>query len=187
LVELHGGIVKAFSEGQGQGATFVVSLPLMASRRDDVEPILTPAPSAAAAGANPDLRGFHVLVVDDEADARNLIQHILKKCNATITTAASAAEGLDAVKRHRPDMILSDIGMPGEDGYEFLAKLRQLSDAEGGDTPAVALTAFARSDDRRRALTAGFQMHLPKPVEPAELLAVVTNLHAASRRAKARA
>jgi CheY-like chemotaxis protein len=95
--------------------------------------------------------------------------------------------GLEAVKRHRPDMILSDVGMPGEDGYEFLAKLRRLSDAEGGDTPAVALTAFARSDDRRRALMAGFQMHLPKPVEPAELLAVTSNLHAASRRAKARA
>ena len=125
-------------------------------------------------------------MIDDEADARMLIQHILTKCNATVTTAASAAEGLEAVKQHRPDMILSDIGMPGEDGYEFLAKLRQLPDAEGGDTPAVALTAFARSEDRRRALMAGFQMHLPKPVEPAELLAVASNLFAASRRAKSR-
>ena len=134
----------------------------------------------------PDLRGFHVLVVDDEADARILIQRILAKCNATVTTAASAAEGLEAVKKHRPDMVLSDIGMPGEDGYEFLAKLRQLSDADGGDTPAVALTAFARSEDRRRALMAGFQMHLPKPVEPAELLAVASNLFAASRRGKSK-
>ena len=125
-------------------------------------------------------------MVDDEADARSLIQHILKKCNATVTTAANAAEGIAAVKQHHPDMILSDIGMPVEDGYEFLAKLRQLSDAEGGDTPAVALTAFARSEDRRRALMAGFQMHLPKPVEAAELLAVASNLSVASRRAKGR-
>jgi CheY-like chemotaxis protein len=135
----------------------------------------------------PDLRGFHVLVIDDESDARTLIQRILTRCNATVTTAASAAEGLDAVKRVRPDMIISDIGMPSEDGYEFLARLRQLSDAEGGDTPAVALTAFARAEDRRRALMAGFQMHLPKPVEPAELIAVAANLCAATRRANARA
>ena len=186
LVELHGGNVKAFSGGPGQGATFVVSLPLMAVHREDQEPILTPGPSTAAIGANPDLTGFHVLVIDDESDARMLIQHILAKCNATITMAASAAEGIEAVKQHRPDMVLSDIGMPTEDGYEFLAKLRQLSEAEGGDTPAVALTAFARSEDRRRALMAGFQMHLPKPVEAAELLAVASNLYSASRRARSR-
>jgi PAS domain S-box-containing protein len=186
LVELHGGTVKASSEGEAQGAKFVVSLPLTAVYRDDIEPTLTPAPATAASGSNPDLHGFHVLVVDDEADARGLIQHILKKCNATVTTAASAAEGIAAVKQHHPDMILSDIGMPVEDGYEFLAKLRQLSDAEGGDTPAVALTAFARSEDRRRALMAGFQMHLPKPIEAAELLAVASNICTASRRARAR-
>lgn len=186
LVELHGGSVTAHSEGLGQGATFVVSLPLTAVHHEEVEPPLTPAPSTAPIAARPDLRGFRVLVVDDEADARTLIQHILLKCDATVTTAANAAEGLEAVKQLRPDMILSDVGMPVEDGYDFLAKLRQLSDAEGGDTPAVALTAFARSEDRRRALMAGFQMHLPKPVEAAELLAVAANLCSASRRAKAR-
>jgi PAS domain S-box-containing protein len=186
LVELHGGNVKASSEGEGQGSTFVVSLPLTAVFHDDIEPILTPAPATAASGSLPDLSDFHVLVIDDEADARDLIQHILKKCNATVTMAASAVEGIAAVKQHRPDMILSDIGMPVEDGYEFLAKLRQLSDAEGGDTPAVALTAFARSEDRRRALMAGFQMHLPKPIEAAELMAVASNVCVASRRAKAR-
>jgi signal transduction histidine kinase/ActR/RegA family two-component response regulator len=186
LIELHGGNVKASSEGEGQGSTFVVSLPLTAVYRDEIEPILTPAPATAVLGSSPDLSDFHVLVVDDEADARNLIQHILTKCNARVTTAATATEGIAAVKQHHPDMILSDIGMPVEDGYDFLAKLRQLSRAEGGDTPAVALTAFARSEDRRRALMAGFQMHLPKPVEAAELLAVVSNVCASSRRAKAR-
>ncbi len=188
LVELHGGIVQAFSEGLGRGATFIVSLPLAAVRWDAQEPLLTPAPAPAAGGASPDLRGFHVLVIDDEADARMVIQYILEKCNATVTTAASAGEGLEAVKQHRPDMILSDIGMPIEDGYEFLMQLRQLSEQEGGDTPAVALTAFARAEDRHRALMAGFQMHLPKPVEAGELLAIASNLHnTAKRRARSRA
>lgn len=187
LVEMHGGNVKASSPGPGQGSTFVVSLPLTAIHRDESQPTLTPAPSAGVPKPDADLQGFHVLVIDDEADARHLIRHILTKCHATVTTAASAAEGLAAVRQLRPDMILSDIGMPVEDGYEFLAKLRQLSQAEGGDTPAVALTAFARSEDRRRALMAGFQMHLPKPVEAAELLAVASNLCAASRRARSRA
>ncbi len=187
LVELHGGTVKASSPGVNQGATFTVSLPLTVLHPQQPEAPLTPAPSSTSGSiACPDLDGFHVLVVDDEADARTLIRHMLTKCGATVTTAASAAEGLEAVRKHHPDMVLSDIGMPGEDGYEFLLKLRQLSDAEGGDTPAVALTAFARSEDRRRALLAGFQMHLPKPVEPAELLAVAANIFAASRRGRSR-
>jgi PAS domain S-box-containing protein len=187
LVELHGGTVKASSLGVNQGATFTVSLPLtvLHPERDDAP--LTPAPSSSSGSiACPDLDGFRVLVVDDEPDARTLIRHILTRCGAAVTTAASASEGLEAVRKLHPDMVLSDIGMPGEDGYEFLLKLRQLSDAEGGDTPAVALTAFARSEDRRRALMAGFQMHLPKPVEPAELLAVAANIFAASRRGKSR-
>ncbi len=184
LVELHGGTVKAASPGLGQGATFTVSLPLTAIHADRTEAALTPAPSAAEPIVFPDLSGFHVLVVDDEPDARTLIQRILERAHVTITTAASAAEGIEAVRRHQPDMVLSDIGMPHEDGYEFLIKLRQLPDAQGGDTPAVALTAFARSEDRRRALLAGFQMHLPKPVEPAELLAVVANIYNSSRRGK---
>jgi PAS domain S-box-containing protein len=186
LVEMHGGNVKAYSEGVGQGTTIIVSLPLTVVQRPAHEPLLTPAPTSEAAKRKNDLSGFRVLVIDDEADARSLLQHVLTKCNATVTTAASAAEGLAAAKAQRPDMILSDIGMPLEDGYEFLAKLRRLSDAEGGDTPAVALTAFARPEDRRRALLAGFQMHLPKPVDAAELIAVATNICEASRRAKAR-
>ena len=186
LVELHGGTVQASSLGLDQGATFVVSLPLTVVQADRANVVLTPAPAAPGPVAFPDLRGFHVLVVDDEADARVLIQRILTKCNVKVTMAGSAAEGLDAVRRYRPDMILSDVGMPSEDGYIFLDRLRQLPDTEGGDTPAVALTAFARAEDRRRALMAGFQMHLPKPVEAAELLAVVSNLSAASRRGKSK-
>ncbi len=186
LLELHGGTVKASSRGSDQGAQFVVSLPLAAVHVTEPEAIVTHAPSMFAAGAIPDLSGFHVLVVDDEPDARALIQRILTTCKAIVTTAASATQGIEAVKQRRPDMVLSDIGMPGEDGYTFLTKLRQLSEVEGGDTPAVALTAFARSEDRRRALMAGFQMHLPKPVEAAELLAVVSSLYTTSRRAKSR-
>jgi PAS domain S-box-containing protein len=184
LVELHGGTVRASSPGPEQGATFVVSLPLAAIHADPFQTALTPAPAPAGPFSCPDLRGFHVLILDDESDARILLERILTKCDATVITAASVAEAIEAVQKHRPDMILSDIGMPGEDGYEFLAKLRGLSDAQGGDTPAVALTAFARSEDRRRALMAGFQMHLPKPVEPAELLAVASSLFAAARRSK---
>jgi PAS domain S-box-containing protein len=186
LVELHGGSVSASSAGVGQGSTFVVSLPLSAARTLSLDPGLVHANATGATGAWPDLTNFRILVIDDEADARALIQHILTRCNATVTTAANAAQGLEAIKQQRPDMILSDIGIPGEDGYEFLTKLRQLFDTEGGDIPAVALTAFARSEDRRRALMAGFQMHLPKPVEPAELLAVASNLCTASRRTKSR-
>lgn len=183
LVELHGGTVSASSPGPDQGSTFVVTLP-MSVIQGESESILAAVPPTSSPLTLPDLKGFRVLIVDDEPDARALIERILAKCNATVTTAATAAEGVESVKQNHPDMILSDVGMPGEDGYEFLAKLRQLSDEEGGDTPAVALTAFARSEDRRRALMAGFQMHLPKPVEPAELIAVVTNLFAASRRGK---
>ena len=183
LVELHGGTVHASSPGINRGATFVVSLPravVQGDHRSDA--VLTPAPSENSQIKFPDLQGFHVLVVDDEEDARILIERILSKCNATVTTAASAAEAIEALQRNKPGLILSDIGMPVEDGYEFLAKLRRLSGTDGGDIPAVALTAFAHPEDRRRALLAGFKMHLPKPVDPAELIAVVSSLFAANVR-----
>lgn len=184
LVELHGGTVSASSQGPGHGATFVISLPLTVLQDRPDDPILPPAPSTPDPAAFPDFRGFHVLVVDDEADARTLMERILTKCNATVTTAASATEAIQAVRQQHPDMVLSDIGMPEQDGYELIAQLRQLPDAEGGNIPAVALTAFARGEDRRRALMAGFQMHLPKPVETAELLAVVANICTTSRRSE---
>ena len=182
LVDMHGGSIKASSPGVDQGSTFTVALPLSALHGEDTQSARMTTFSSAASTSSPDLSGFHVLVVDDEADARALIETVLNRSNATVRTASSAAEGFQAVRQHRPDLILSDIGMPSEDGYEFLVKLRQLSDAEGGDTPAVALTAFARPEDRRRALMAGFQMHLSKPIEPAELLAVASTFCVANRR-----
>jgi len=182
LVDMHGGSIKASSPGVDQGSTFTVALPLSALHGEDTQSARMTTSSSAASTSSPDLSGFHVLVVDDEADARALIETVLNRSNATVSTASSAAEGFQAVRQHRPDLILSDIGMPTEDGYEFLVKLRQLSDSEGGDTPAVALTAFARPEDRRRALMAGFQMHLSKPIEPAELLAVASTFCVANRR-----
>jgi CheY-like chemotaxis protein len=117
-----------------------------------------------------------VLVVDDEADARDLIRRLLVGAGATVETAASAAEGMEMLRTGRPDVLLSDIGMPEEDGYMFLKRVRKLPQDQGGGVPAVALTAFARMEDRRKALLCGYQMHLPKPVEAAELLAVVANV-----------
>jgi CheY-like chemotaxis protein len=123
-----------------------------------------------------------VLVVDDEMDARNLIKLVLESHGATVTLAESADQAMSAIKQQKQDVVLSDIGMPGEDGYSLLARMRNLGADEGRDTPAVALTAFARAEDRRRALLAGFQMHVPKPVEAGELIAVVANLSKMTRK-----
>ena len=123
-----------------------------------------------------DLAGLKVLVVDDEPDARGLIRRVLEQRRAEAATAGDADEGLAAVKALRPDVLVSDIGMPDKDGYRFLREVRALPEAEGGRTPAVALTAFARSEDRTRAMLAGFQVHVAKPIEPAELVATVASL-----------
>ncbi len=180
LVELHGGAVRAKSAGEGQGSTFCVELPLMVVHPPEPEvPREHPrAPAAASAERfdHPSLDGLTVLVVDDEADARTLIKRVLEECGARVLLAASAAEGFEILRRERPSMIVSDIGMPGEDGYDFIRRVRKLPAAEGGRTPAAALTAFARAEDRTRALRAGYQTHVAKPVEPTELSAVVASL-----------
>jgi CheY-like chemotaxis protein len=116
------------------------------------------------------------LVVDDDPDAREIMRKIVSRSGAEVVTAESAATGLDALRSLRPTLLISDIGMPVEDGYDLIRRVRELSVDEGGKTPAVALTAFARSEDRQRALLAGYQMHLSKPVEPRELLAVCASL-----------
>jgi PAS domain S-box-containing protein len=185
LVELHGGSVRAESGGEGQGSTFCIDLPVMVVHGP---PAAEPPPRSAAPatalgpGASidrldyPPLDGITVLAVDDEADARELLRRVLEQCGARVILAASAREGLEAVRRERPDMIISDIGMPGVDGYTFIRDVRRLKPDEGGRTPAAALTAFARAEDRTRALRAGYQTHVAKPVEPMELTAVVASL-----------
>ncbi len=174
LVELHGGIIVAASGGVGRGSTFTVNLPLLAPERD------TPTmPGSGGAASRPDflkeksLSGMTLLVVDDEPDARGLLRRILEECGARVVTAASARDALDAMNTLRPDVLISDIGMPGVDGYELMRRIRLLGRAQGGEVPAIALTAFARSEDRTRALSVGFQVHLSKPVEPHELIAMV--------------
>jgi PAS domain S-box-containing protein len=187
LVELHGGQVRAASAGENQGASFTVELPLMAAPTEDDAHEGRGAQSAAEVAeqqeqtyVKPDipqvLDGLQVLVVDDDPDARELISTILEQRGARVTTVPSATEALDSMARLRPDVIISDIEMPYEDGYTLIKKIRQLDPRYGGRTPAAALTAYARTEDRMRALLAGFQIHLPKPVEPAELVAVVANL-----------
>jgi PAS domain S-box-containing protein len=169
LVEQHGGEVRVESEGDDRGATFTVNLPLAAVRRPQGE---DPTPYEACAS----LEDVKLLVIDDEEDARTLIRRILEECGAKVAAVASAAEALEALGQFRPDVLISDIGMPDQDGYHLIRAVRALEPDQGGSTPAVAVTAFARSEDRLRALRAGFQMHLAKPIDPSELLVVVANL-----------
>jgi PAS domain S-box-containing protein len=172
LVELHGGTVTASSAGVRQGASFRVRLPLAAVEARSTAPLVA-APSSIVVTA---LEGLRILVVDDEHDARTLVMGILEAHGAEVVTASSVAEALREVSESAPDVIVSDIGMPEEDGYSLIRKLRQLTKHRPRPIPAVALTAFARSEDRTRAMLAGFHSHVAKPVEPDELLAVVATL-----------
>ena len=181
LVEQHGGTISVTSAGEGQGASFTVRLP-----RHDAK---LPAPSSAlplapaSHGAAHDLSGVQVLVVDDEDDARELIKRILSDCNAEVLTAATATEALNLLQHERPDLMVSDLGMPEVDGYGLLDRIRAMGPSRGGDLPAIALTAFARSEDRIKALSSGFLAHIAKPVEPNELIAKVAAMSAAQRHA----
>jgi signal transduction histidine kinase/ActR/RegA family two-component response regulator len=175
LVELHGGSVKAESAGEGKGATFIVDLPVRAVR--DRPPASREHPTTGRhAMGRPraiSLAGLTVLVVDDEPDARELVACVLAEANATVFAASSAEEGFTLLRSRRPDVIVCDIGMPERDGYEFIRDVRGLPSADGGRTPAIALTAFARSEDRTRAMLAGYQVHVSKPIEPEELVATI--------------
>ena len=177
IVELHGGTIEAHSEGLSRGSTFIVNLPVLPVLQPDV--IEQPAHPSHAMGVAfefpPELRGLKVLVVDDEPDARELLVTLLQQCDAVPIEASSALSALDAMAE-RPDIIVADIGMPVMDGYELLRSIRALQPGEGGRTPAAALTAYARAEDRRQALKAGFEMFIPKPVEPSEFLVVVAAL-----------
>jgi PAS domain S-box-containing protein len=178
FVELHGGSVQVQSPGSGAGSTFTVELPLAvvheARRPDDTHPRVPRAIPLGQTGIS--LRGVRVLVVDDEADARELIRRLLEDSRAEVSTTGSAVEALDALDHFDPHVIVSDIGMPGRDGYDLIHEVRARGRARGGTVPAIALTAFARSEDRTRALVAGYQMHVAKPVEPSELIASVASL-----------
>jgi PAS domain S-box-containing protein len=185
LVELHGGSVSAASAGLGQGATFCIELPLLSVVGEAVEPPDRRHPArsegaesdlAVPAGHLADFSGLKVLVVDDEPDARALMRRLLEDSGATVLEASSAAEALSLLRAARPDVLVSDIGMPGESGYALIRQIRALPPDAGGATPAVALTAYARTEDRMKAILAGFQHHLSKPVEPAELIAMVASL-----------
>lgn len=171
LVEMHGGRIVARSDGPGCGATFVVTLP--ATGAEQAREIEAAAPELHAP---PALAGLRVLVLEDEPDARELVERVLQERGATTLAFASALEALDACSSQAPDVIVSDIGLPGVDGYEFIRRLRTSEGPRGRNTPAAALTAFARSEDRRRALLAGFQTHVAKPVDPLELVVVVAAL-----------
>ncbi|RCW76296.1 hybrid sensor histidine kinase/response regulator [Pseudorhodoferax soli] len=170
LVELHGGSVQASSAGEGQGSCFAVRLPLQAAGLVSALPAFAPLPPAST-----ELAGLCVLVVDDEADARELLQRMLADAGAQVLVVDSAEAVLQAIARERPQVLVSDIGMPLVDGYELLRRVRALGPAQGGDLPAIALTAFARAEDRVRALKAGFRAHVAKPVEPAELVATIAS------------
>ncbi|KFC74424.1 ATP-binding protein [Massilia sp. LC238] len=180
LVEQHGGTVRAESAGEGQGASFTIELPraeapASSSRPSRAAPAPSPAPEAPD-GAVRDLTGLTVLVVDDARDGRELIARILTDCHARVRVAASAREAFDALRADRPDVLVSDLGMPEVDGFELIGWVRALPREAGGQLPAIALTAFARPEDRLKALEAGFSTHISKPVEPGELIAAVASV-----------
>jgi signal transduction histidine kinase/CheY-like chemotaxis protein len=177
LVELHGGTVVAQSPGEGRGATFVVTLPVPIVEMPAGPPRVHPsAASDDLLAAVVRLDGMRVLVVDDDDDAVGLAETILTGAGAQVRTCLGAAPALDLLQQWLPDVLVSDIEMPGEDGYSLIRKVRALAAEEGGDTPAVALTAYGRMLDRVRSLAAGYNMHVPKPVDPGELTAIIASV-----------
>jgi CheY-like chemotaxis protein len=171
LVELHGGTVDVESPGEGQGATFIVRLPVPPLPEET--PVNLPAPEIQG---TPELSGLRILVVDDEDDARTLARRVLEERGAHVITVSSAAEAMASVGENNPPSVLvSDIGMPEQDGYDLIKQMRALP-GDAGRVPAVALTALARAEDRKRALSAGYQKHISKPVDPAELIAAIASL-----------
>lgn len=179
LVELHGGIVTAHSEGAGKGAEFRMELPVSiasllgeAGAPSRVHPTADGSPS----GTSPSLAGLRILVVDDEADAREMISTIVGQAGAEVAAAANVPQALDLIEQWRPDVLISDIGMPDEDGFDLIRKVRARHFDKLGQIPAIALTAFARTQDRLKVLSSGYQMHVPKPIEPIELVTVIASI-----------
>jgi CheY-like chemotaxis protein len=188
LTELHGGSVSASSSGEGQGATFTIRLPLaiiheVRDKLSTSELRLHTAPGKSSSEFSLSLDGVKVLAVDDEPDARELLSVVLSQSRAEIRTASSAMEALRILDEWLPDVIISDIGMPSQDGYTLIRSIRTRPAERGGRIPAAALTAYARSEDRVKALAAGYQTHVSKPVDPAELVAIVASLAGRTGRA----
>ena len=171
LVEIHGGTIRAQSRGEGEGATFTITLPLFevgaktAELPSGMEKSLAPAPQL--------LSGVNVLLVDDDSDTLSLMATALKRRQANVTAVSSAGEAIQAIRQNRPDVLVSDIAMPGEDGYGLIEKVRSLENGDTQNIPAVAITAYAKDEDRERALSSGFQIYLAKPIELTELVSVV--------------
>jgi CheY-like chemotaxis protein len=179
LVEMHGGNVQASSEGEGKGATFTVMLPITPVYQVDSSGSRVHPAARDLLPANDitdRLDGLTILVVDDEPDTRDLLKQGLEYCGATVRVAASAFAALNEIKMSLPDILISDIGMPGSDGYELIREVRRLPAARGGRLAAIALTAYTRTEDRLQALRAGYDMHVPKPIELAELVAVAVSV-----------
>jgi len=183
LVELQGGTVSASSEGIHKGATFSVRFPAHEYYQGNGglgHPVLTDKHESIdlfLGAQRPKLNGIRVLVVDDDVASREMLSVALLQCDANVVTAASTSEALTEIDRHRPDLLVSDIGMPDQDGYELIRKVRLVeSKSEAAAIPAMALTAYARSEDRVRALGAGYHVHLSKPVDPEEFVLLVANL-----------
>jgi CheY-like chemotaxis protein len=169
IVELHGGTVRVESLGEGQGATFVVQIPLMPTRltanQDERKPELSP-----------DLNGIKILIVDDDTDGRALVAFLLEQIGAQVISATSAHEALLILPQAKPDVLLSDIGMPDMDGYMLIQQVRTFSPEQGGQIPAIALTAYAGEMNQQQALAAGFQKHISKPIEAEKLIQVISSL-----------
>ena len=189
IVELHGGTVEAASDGPGKGTTFRMKLPLSVAKPAalDNPPPVHPAVPTITAGSLavaelPDLSGTRVLVVEDEADAREMVAYLLRQRNADVVVAASVDEALRELDAGVPDVLLSDIEMPGRDGHELIRTVRLRAPEQGGSVPAAALTAYSRPEDRAKSMLAGFDAHLSKPVDLAELVATVVRLK--SRRSR---
>jgi PAS domain S-box-containing protein len=177
LVELHGGTVRAYSEGENQGSKFVVRLPIQLKLHDAEQRKLPGTTNGESAFfETPELHGLAILVVDDDADTGDIVRRFLTGQGASVRVASSAEQALELLDKEQPDVIVSDIGMPGTDGYELIRAIRTRDVEQGGAIPAVALTAFARGEDRKRALLAGFQSFVAKPIDPSELLVVVAML-----------
>ena len=185
LVELHGGTVEADSPGEGKGATFTVTLPVYAVHEQALE-VHGRSRDATSGSTSSSVRldGLRIMIVDDDADAREVLVSMLAQAGAEVKACHSARDALKTIEQWRPFVLISDIGMPDEDGYALISKLRAREPERGGNIPAVALTGYARSEDRRRALAAGFQTHVSKPVEAAELIMVVASLAGRTGKAK---